>query len=53
VCGYQRMEIEDIIAIAKSYQVTAEDINKLQERLAKFEEEHKPLPFEYNLVYNI
>jgi hypothetical protein len=47
------MEIEDIIAIAKSYQVTAEDINKLQERIALFEKEHKPLTLNYELVYNL
>lgn len=48
-----KMEIEELIAIAKSYQVTAEDINKLQERLALFEKENKPLTINYNLVYNI
>lgn len=47
------MEIEELITQAKSYEVTEECINKLQERLNEFEEQNKPLPFNYDLVYTI
>ncbi len=47
------ISIFDLIKTAHSQKITIEDINELQKRIAKFEEENKPLTFDGELLYNL